>query len=566
MLTHASSPTTAGTNARLHRIAVTVERISRPEDATRADTETTPYAPAVFRAILSSETPVDIRALVADEDDPEETAYEWAEEILVHNLDAIDLRRLEPGASGINFLDGHYGEPIGKVTNPQLTERGLEADITISRADFAGNKLIYKLAEGIDRQISVGFSVKEMVERREADGVLRIYITRWTLDEVSSVSTGADRTAQILERKRGANLITREQDAERAAYRRSVIKAAPLVRGDKTRYTEPTESTNRQHEETSMPETTQQTAAAEPTPAPAITVRAASEDEINARVRAAVTEERDRAEEVRAAIAVNTRIRNNMKAPSEVLAECESLDQEYRERSTTDNPLSMIGYNQRHEGILNKYSTEEPIKAARTIDEQHKSDPRNAWTAERIVADGIKHRGAERGLAHEVKKEFVANGRESWLAADSTDIIIPSVCFKRAARLGGEGAHTRAAISSSATEISDGVGGTITSNPGTALQVQEFRGDLYVPLDRPGLVLNPAGMSRITVANNITIPIKDTHSAWRFYGEGEQIDTSSLTFSSRTTHPHRMGCFVPSPASAKSSTGSPSARSPSRTS
>lgn len=156
--------------------------------AVRADGDNT-----ILTLSFSSETPY-VRSSWFDEP--------WVE-ILGHNADEVDLSRLNSGAPLLANHD-RYAEgettplaSIGVVERAWLDGRIGRAEVRLSRRpELSG--LVQDIADGIVRNVSVGYSINERtLIKQNADGPDEYRVTSWTPMEISLVDIPADATVGI---------------------------------------------------------------------------------------------------------------------------------------------------------------------------------------------------------------------------------------------------------------------------------------------------------------------------------------------------------------------------------
>lgn len=121
---------------------------------------------------------------------------EYYEEELVVSLEAVDMSRLASGAAPVLDSHGTYelADQIGVVERAWIDGAVGRAVLRLSgREDLAG--IVQDIADGIIRNISVGYSVERYDVTRET-GKLPVYrASRWTPSELSFVTVPADAAA-----------------------------------------------------------------------------------------------------------------------------------------------------------------------------------------------------------------------------------------------------------------------------------------------------------------------------------------------------------------------------------
>lgn len=124
-------------------------------------------------------------------DDENDRAYE---EILVISEEAVDLHRLNGGAS---LLWGHDTDDlIGVVDNAYIVENKLFVKVRFSKNDKKADRIWKDILDGLIKNVSVGYAVEHFIEK-EVDNELVRYVDRWMPYEVSIVSVPADETVGI---------------------------------------------------------------------------------------------------------------------------------------------------------------------------------------------------------------------------------------------------------------------------------------------------------------------------------------------------------------------------------
>lgn len=149
-----------------------------------------------FSAVFSSDAPL-LRQMEIWNEALQTFEIRQVEEILSHEAGAPDLSRLEsPG--GLNFLQEHYGDVVGRVSDAVLGDGKLRGRITVDVGTPEGEVLSGQWRRGFNTSLSIGYSILQRREEvDEETGTLRIIATRWALNEVSSVSVSADSNAAV---------------------------------------------------------------------------------------------------------------------------------------------------------------------------------------------------------------------------------------------------------------------------------------------------------------------------------------------------------------------------------
>lgn len=126
----------------------------------------------------------------------------WVE-ILGHNAGEVDLSRLNGGAAVLANHDRYTAvgntplASIGAVERAWVEAGRLFADLAISRREALAD-LRQDIADGLVRNVSIGYSINERVLTREATDTAAEYrVTHWTPFEISLVDIPADATVGI---------------------------------------------------------------------------------------------------------------------------------------------------------------------------------------------------------------------------------------------------------------------------------------------------------------------------------------------------------------------------------
>jgi HK97 family phage prohead protease len=196
-------------------------------------------------------------------------------ETLLHTEDAIDYTRVPAGSCPVLY-NHNCDQYIGIVESVRLVPGQLRAVIRLSKnSDFA-RQVTADIMDGILKSISIGYEINEMTSGPEIDGVPQYMATKWTLYEISVVTTPADylkagigrNDKQIHEEiemeKRDVATILEMIDTLTPEELAQVEDALDMVVGDAPEVTNPAEVTD-----TKYPVPTMATANAMETPAPA---------------------------------------------------------------------------------------------------------------------------------------------------------------------------------------------------------------------------------------------------------------------------------------------------------
>jgi len=114
-------------------------------------------------------------------------------EVLDHSSAAVDLSRLTSGGA---VLVDHGGDQVGVVETVRLEDGVMRGSIRFSRSQ-RGQEVQQDVADGIRRNVSVGYFVKAAEKVETRDGVDVWKVTRWQPAEVSIVSVPADVTVGV---------------------------------------------------------------------------------------------------------------------------------------------------------------------------------------------------------------------------------------------------------------------------------------------------------------------------------------------------------------------------------
>lgn len=122
-------------------------------------------------------------------------------EVLSMAPEAVNMERLNNGAPLLNTHNqGELDDVIGVVEKAWLTESEGRAIVRFPKAedDADADRHFRKVADGIIRNVSVGYTVEEYEEQAAPEGEIPTWIaTRWTPCEISLVPVGADPNAGL---------------------------------------------------------------------------------------------------------------------------------------------------------------------------------------------------------------------------------------------------------------------------------------------------------------------------------------------------------------------------------
>ena len=117
--------------------------------------------------------------------------------------DEVFEERLEPqGATfdGLNtFFKDHQvsvDTAIGKVTNKRIDNGEIKADV-IFGTDPESDIIFNKFREGILTDVSIGYSIQEVITTERKDEPTEVLVTRFDIHELSAVWKGFDSNAKV---------------------------------------------------------------------------------------------------------------------------------------------------------------------------------------------------------------------------------------------------------------------------------------------------------------------------------------------------------------------------------
>ena len=112
-------------------------------------------------------------------------------ETLLHTKEAVDYERVAAGA--VPLLYNHKNdEYIGIVEKVWLVPGQLRAIVRLSKNSDLARQIAADIKDGILKSISIGYEINEMREAEMIDDVPQYIATKWTLYEISVVTTPAD--------------------------------------------------------------------------------------------------------------------------------------------------------------------------------------------------------------------------------------------------------------------------------------------------------------------------------------------------------------------------------------
>ncbi len=112
-------------------------------------------------------------------------------ETLLHTKEAVDYERVAAGA--VPLLYNHKNdEYIGIVEKVWLVPGQLRAMVRLSKNSELARQISADIKDGILKSISIGYEINEMREAEAINDIPQYIATRWTLYEISVVTTPAD--------------------------------------------------------------------------------------------------------------------------------------------------------------------------------------------------------------------------------------------------------------------------------------------------------------------------------------------------------------------------------------
>ena len=112
-------------------------------------------------------------------------------ETLIHAESAVDYKRVAAGA--VPLLYNHKNdEYIGIVEKVWITNGQLRAIVRLSKNSELSRQISADILDGILKSISIGYEINEIREADAIDGIAQYVATKWTLYEISVVTTPAD--------------------------------------------------------------------------------------------------------------------------------------------------------------------------------------------------------------------------------------------------------------------------------------------------------------------------------------------------------------------------------------
>lgn len=126
-----------------------------------------------------------------------EEPYErwWGVEILSHEDGAIDFSRLKNSAPLLAEHDRNV--QIGVVEDAWVENAKGRSKVRFSKNSEKGKEYFADVEDGIRKNVSVGYEIKEMVLTSEVDGIETYTVTKWLPFEISMVSIPADQSVGV---------------------------------------------------------------------------------------------------------------------------------------------------------------------------------------------------------------------------------------------------------------------------------------------------------------------------------------------------------------------------------
>lgn len=171
---------------------------SPPSRAERVVMPTKPQPGLQTRAFTLAREAIDEQARTVRLSFSSETAVErwWGNEILDHAPASVDLSRLNDG--GALLVDHDKTDLVGVVERAWIDakERRGRAIVRFSKS-ARGEEIFQDVVSGIRRQVSVSYSVGELVQEGQQDGKETYRVRRWTPLELSLVAIAADASVGV---------------------------------------------------------------------------------------------------------------------------------------------------------------------------------------------------------------------------------------------------------------------------------------------------------------------------------------------------------------------------------
>lgn len=127
--------------------------------------------------------------IAASSDIPYRRQYGY--ETLLHTEEAVDYTRVLAGSCPLlyNHKNDQY---IGIVESVRLVDGQLRAVVRLSKNSEFARQVSADILDGILKSISIGYEINEVSEGQDINGIPQYIATKWTLYEISVVTTPAD--------------------------------------------------------------------------------------------------------------------------------------------------------------------------------------------------------------------------------------------------------------------------------------------------------------------------------------------------------------------------------------
>ena len=112
-------------------------------------------------------------------------------ETLLHREGAVNYDRVMAGSCPVLY-NHKNDEYIGIVERVWLVDGQLRAVIRLSKNSEFARQVSADIQDGILRSISIGYEINDMMQGEDIDGIAQYIATKWTLYEISVVTTPAD--------------------------------------------------------------------------------------------------------------------------------------------------------------------------------------------------------------------------------------------------------------------------------------------------------------------------------------------------------------------------------------
>ena len=147
-----------------------------------------------FRSFEAGEIDKEKRTITLSFSSEEPYERWWGIEILDHSSTSVDMNRLNNSAPLL--FNHNRNEVIGVVDFAKIEDRRGVAVVRFGNSEKA-KEVFSDVADGIMRNVSVGYQIDEMQLESEKDGVETYRVTGWQPFEISIVSIPADDTVGV---------------------------------------------------------------------------------------------------------------------------------------------------------------------------------------------------------------------------------------------------------------------------------------------------------------------------------------------------------------------------------